>query len=176
MWTGTVCEHGEKPTWGSFASRLKRILIYFSFISFIKRKIIPWNGAAFRCFSGPRAWAMSFPSWCLWCQYPTEDGALLSDRAGPSSLHIPWLPGGTSSTWHQRPSTTSQGSSVPAPHVGFYGPDPKFLQAMPTVYFRSGSAASLCRDLREHLPLNTCTVTQRSNIKLGTFTRLLRSQ
>lgn len=33
---------------------------------------MPWNEAAFRCLSGPPAWAVSFPSQCLWCQYPTE--------------------------------------------------------------------------------------------------------
>lgn len=30
--------------------------------------------------------------------------------------------------------------------------------------------------LKTHSPVNICTVTQRSNIKLGTFTKLLRSQ
>lgn len=108
MRPGTVCLHGEKPTWGSSAARLKTILIYLSFISFIKGKIIPWNEAAFRCLSGPPAWAVSFPSQRLLCQYTTKDGALLSDTAGPSSLHVPWLAGGTSSTWHQRPCPTSQ--------------------------------------------------------------------
>lgn len=108
MGPGTVCLHGEKPIWGSSASRLQRILIYLSFISFITGKIIPWNEAAFRHLSGPLVWAVSFPSQCLFCQYTTNDGALLSDRAQPSSLPISWLAGGTSSTWHQCPCTTSQ--------------------------------------------------------------------
>lgn len=103
-----VCLHGEKSTRGSSASKLKRILIYLSFISFIEQKIIPWNEAAFRCLSGPPAWAVSFPSQCLLCQYTTKYGALPSHRAGPSSLHVPWLAGGTSSTWHQHPCPTFQ--------------------------------------------------------------------
>lgn len=148
---------GKNPHEGSFASRLKRILIYVSFISFIRGKIIPWNEAALRCLSGPPAWAVSSPRPCLLCQYTTKDGALLPEQGPAPSTSQGWLqapaPLGTcTASLYNIPG--SQGSSVLAPHLEFYGPEPKSLQVMPAACFRSGSAATLCRDLRIHLSLN----------------------